>query len=196
MPTRYMTTKPFAPKDADTLRAEVLEATNLDYEGNEQQIDSIVELRLKDEAVKASLHEQKEKLKAQVKPADEIVKPAEPVNPGEQTPKNEAFSLKDIRALSDVPDEDVDDVIEFAKFKGISIAEAKNNPVIKTILKTKAEERRTAEATSVTTTRRSSGQSTEEKVLGSFEKGQLPETEEDEAALAKAQFDKLLKGSK
>lgn len=186
----------FTPKGADTLRAEVLEASNLDYEGNEQQIDGIVELRLKDEAFKASLHEQKEKLKAQLVEKPPLKIEEKPPVQVTETPKNENMSLKDIRALADVSDEDVDDVIEYAKFKNISIAEAKKSPVIQNILKTKTEERRTAEATSTATTHRKSGQSTEDKILGNFEKGELPTTEDDSAALAKAQFDKLLKGTK
>ena len=190
-----MTTKSFAPKDADTLKAEILEATNLEYEGNEEVIDKLVERGLKDEAFKASLHEQKEKLKAQVKEPDLKTEEKPPVQVNE-TPKNENLSLKDIRALADVHDDDVDEVLEFAKYKKISVSEAKNDPVIKAMLKVKTEERKTAEATAVATTRRTTGQSTEEKILGRFEKGELPETEEDGEALAKAQFDKLLKGSK
>src|SRR3990167_6957742 len=46
-----------------------------------------------------------------------------------EAPKTpEPLSLKDIRALQDVHDDDVDQVTEYAKFKNISVAEAKKLP--------------------------------------------------------------------
>lgn len=64
-------------------------------------------------------------------------------------PKTPGLELKDIRALQDVHDDDVDEVVEYAKFKGISIAEAKKLSVIQAHLKVKAEERTTAQATNI-----------------------------------------------
>lgn len=112
-----------------------------------------------------------------------------------ETPKND-LSLKDIRALQDVHDDDVDDVVEYAKFKGVTIAEAKNSSVIQSLLKTRLEERKTAETIASTTRSKVGGVSTEKKVLADFEKGITPTTEDESAALAAAQFEKLLKGTK
>lgn len=86
------------------------------------------------------------------------------------TPKHD-YSLKDIRALADVHDEDVDEVIEFANFKGISIAEAKSNATIKTLLKNKSEERNTASAANVAQTKKGSGGNSDQKLLSDFESG-------------------------
>jgi len=108
-----------------------------------------------------------------------------PKNVEKETPKNSGMDLKDIRALNDVPDEDVDEVIDFAKFKGISIAESKKHPMIQTLLKTKAEERKTAEATNTTSTRRSSSKVSDEDLLDKLSKNEVPEEDLDKAIAAR-----------
>jgi hypothetical protein len=108
-----------------------------------------------------------------------------PVKKETETPKNAGIDLKDIRALQDVPDEDVDEVIDYAKFKGISIAEAKKNPVMQTVLKTRAEERKTAEATNTSSTRRSSSKVSDEDLLDKLSKNEVPEEDLDKAIAAR-----------
>jgi hypothetical protein len=94
-----------------------------------------------------------------------------PKNNGEETPKNENMSYKDIRALADVPEEDVDEVMDWAKFKGISIPEAKATPHIKNLLKTKAEERKTAEVASTAPTRHGGSKVSSDALLKRAEAG-------------------------
>ena len=53
--------------------------------------------------------------------------------PEKETPKNE-FSLKDIRALSSVHDDDVDFVTSWAKVNNIDITDALKNDDVKTVL--------------------------------------------------------------
>ena len=98
------------------------------------------------------------------------------------TSKNEQMSLKDIRALQDVPDEDIDEVVDFAKFKGVSIAEAKNNPVIQTLLKTKAEERATAQAANVKKSQRGASGVSEDDLISKVNKMEEMSDEEMEQA--------------
>lgn len=192
----------FAPKDAETLKAEVLEDLELEYEGNEEKIDKIVNRRLKDEEFKASLHADKTKHLNGKREKEELLKKLglDPetgeklqANAGEtEKPKSDSMSLKDIRALQDVDDEDVDEVIDFAKYKGISIADAKKSPVIQTLLKTKAEERKTAQATVVSTQRRSTKPTVD--LVEKIQKYELSSPEEMKEA-AKA-FVQSLKGQK
>jgi len=81
-------------------------------------------------------------------------KPVETITPKKEveteTPKNP--DLKEVvattKALHDVHEDDVDAIMEWAKFKGISIPEAKKEPHIQSLLKTNEEERKTANATS------------------------------------------------
>jgi len=93
--------------------------------------------------------------------------------------KSEGYSLQDIRALSDVHDDDVQEVVDFAKFKGISITEAKKNPTVQTILKQKTEERATASATNTATGRKGASKVSGEDLLDKFNQGDVPEKEED-----------------
>ncbi len=102
------------------------------------------------------------------------------------------YSLSDIRALSDVPDEDVDDVVGWAKFKNITIAEAKKTPEVKSILQVRAEERRTA-ATTDTKGGRPSSNISGETLLERARQGQLPEKDEDIEKLAEARMQEKIK---
>src|SRR4030067_1131281 len=134
-----MTIKSFAPKDVKTLKTEITNELGIDYEGNEEMIDKLVNRVLKDEGFKASLHAEKVKhlktkefyktnfIKAGFDP--KTGKKIKEANAVETTPKNN-YSLQDIRALQDVHDDDVEEIVDFAKYKKISIAEAKINPVI------------------------------------------------------------------
>ena len=81
---------------------------------------------------------------------------AEAKKPKKEDRKEDNLSIKDWKALQDVPEEDIDEVIDFAKYKGVSIAEAKANPVVQTILKTRQEERKTAQATATSQSRKTS----------------------------------------
>ena len=111
-----------------------------------------------------------------------------------EAPKTpEPMSLKDIRALQDVHDDDVDELVEYAKFKGVSVAEVKKNPVIQAHLKVKAEERTTAQATNIG---KSSGRTS--KITGqnllekAYETGETPTDPEAIKALVAARIQEQL----
>lgn len=94
---------------------------------------------------------------------------------------SEGLSSKDVLALakSDIASEDIDEVVEFAKFKKISVTEALGNVTIKNILADRAEERRTAAATQVKSARGGSAKVSGEDLLAKAEKtGEVPDTEE------------------
>ena len=69
------------------------------------------------------------------------------------------MDLKDIRALQDVHDDDIEEVIEFSKYKKISVAEAKRHPAVQSLLKTRVEERASALAASTQVSRRNNANS-------------------------------------
>lgn len=97
----------------------------------------------------------------------------------EVAPKNEGLSLKDVKALQDIPEEDIDEVVEYAKYKGVSIAEIKKDSVMQGILRTRLEERKTAEATNTGGGRPSPSKASDETLLSKAEKGDLPESAEE-----------------
>ena len=110
---------------------------------------------------------------------------------GDDTPKNEEkpnYSLKDIRALSNVHDDDVERVEKFAKDEGITVAEAMKNSDLQAILRNRGEKRKTAEVAHTGGSRGGSSKTSDEKILDDFEKGILPETDEDIDRLTKAQM--------
>ena len=203
-----MTKQEFAPKDAETLQTEVLEDLGLEYGGNEEMVDKIVDRHLKDEAFKASLHEQKEKrgekitgYKKKFKEAGfdpETGKKAEPkgseLKDVEKTTKNE-LSPKDYLALveSKVSSEDFDEVMRLSGVLGKGVMETLKDKTAQLILKERAEERASAETASTETSRRRSGQSHGNKLMGDLQSGKVPQTEGENETLAKAQFEQLLK---
>jgi len=204
-----MATKPFAPKDAETLKAEVLTELGIEYEGNEEVVDKIVARDLKDEEVKASLHEQKEKRGEKLTVYEKRLRDAgfDPET-GEKLKSNDApkdekkdeviFTPKDYLALTEnkVGSEDFDEVMRISKLLGKPVAETLKDKTAQLILQAHREERATAEATATGTSRQRTSTTVGEKVVKDFESGKLPETVEEEKALADAQFKQLLKGTK
>lgn len=173
--------------EEETLDPEVLNSDeNLDSNQETEGEDLNAKLSKAEEIAK------NQRIRAE-KAEQELKALKKPVQTEKETPKNDNISFRDIRALQDVADEDVDEVINFAKFKGISIAEAKASPVIQTLLKTNTETRKTAQATQVKTNGRSFSKSNDDKILEDFENGIMPE---DPTELSKARYNAILKKRK
>jgi len=101
------------------------------------------------------------------------------------------LSLTDMYALNNakVPEEDLPEVIEFSKFKGISIAEALKSSVVKTLLADKEEARKVANATNTGNSKRGSTQTSDQQLLDNASKGIAPESDEDITRLVKARIE-------
>lgn len=93
-------------------------------------------------------------------------------------------------ARADIPEEDIPEVLEYAKFKGISVAEALKSPIIKTTLADKAEARKVAEGTSTGSGRRSSARLSDDALMENASKGILPESDEDIQRLTRIRITK------
>ena len=160
-----MTQQHFAPKDAETLKTEIISDMGIEYEGSEDMVDKIVARELKNEEFKASLHADKNKHLESKKAYEERMRKAG-IDPetgekidSKESAKSPNMDLKDIRALQDVHDDDIEEVIEFSKFKKISVAEAKRHPAVQSLLKTRVEERASALAASTQVSRRNNANS-------------------------------------
>jgi hypothetical protein len=112
---------------------------------------------------------------------------SQPVKENE-TPKNE-MSLKDIRALNKVHDDDVDFVVGWAKTHNIEISDAVKDKDVLFVLKGHEEERKTAEAANTAKQPRGSSTVSDEAVLEKAQKGE----EVDPEKLAEAKFNQKLK---
>lgn len=145
---------------------------------SEEEID-VEALKRENETLKAQKEHWREK----------AAKPKE--TPPQPVP--EGVNLKDSLALlnAKVHEDDVDEVIDYAKFKKISIAEALKSNVVKATLEEKAEYRATANATNTGKNKGSTGRLSGEALLKKTEKtGEIPESDEELEKLLDARYDK------
>ena len=148
---------------------------------------------LEEETTEESVEELKAKLKKQEElagnykiRAEKAEKKAKETKPEEsqKQPKGERLSDTDIIALAkaDIHKDDISEVLEYARFKDISVSEALNAGVIKTTLAEKKEQRKVAEATNTKATGRSSKKKSDEQMLAEFEDGKIEIEDPEEAA--------------
>lgn len=106
----------------------------------------------------------------------------------EKKDTNTNLSMRDYLALAkaDISADDIEEVQEYASLKKVSISEAMNAPVIKAILREKAEQRKASEATNTGTAKRSVSRVTDEQLVERAKKGEMPESEDDMIRLIKA----------
>lgn len=90
-----------------------------------------------------------------------------------------ALSAKDLLALqgASVSEDDLDEVIDFARYKKVSISEALKTQTLKTILAERAEERRTAQATETKSPRGIAKQTGEDLLRKAEATGEVPLTQ-------------------
>jgi hypothetical protein len=189
----------FKPKGEDEIRQEVIEdfkgdTEDFDPEEYEDKITRITQRRLKDEQFKASVHKSKEEKKAKLAEMEQKMG----AGSNEQKPKGNdelELSIKDSARLqqANIPVDDWDEVVSYAKFKGISITDALGSSVVKSTLRERQEERQTAEATNVGKARRGTSKVSGQKLAEEASKsGKLPETDEEMQALIAQRYSKGL----
>ena len=96
--------------------------------------------------------------------------------------KADDLSPKDLYALMEnkVPKEDIDDVVQYAKFSKISVSDALETDFVTRLLADKSEKRATARATNIGNSRRGSGKPSGSSLLNNaLQKGELPDSDED-----------------
>lgn len=105
--------------------------------------------------------------------------------------KEQELTVKDSARLqqANVPVDDWDTVVEFARFKKISIQEALNSDIVKSTLSAKAEERRTAETANAGKARRQSSRVSGDTLLHNAKsKGEIPDSDADLDALLEQRY--------
>tara|TARA_R110002020_G_scaffold160173_5_gene344534 strand:+ start:155 stop:709 length:555 start_codon:yes stop_codon:yes gene_type:complete len=112
----------------------------------------------------------------------------------EVTPKTDSkLSIFDQKAIfnADIDtQEDLDEILDYADRKGVSVSDALNSTVIKATLAENAEIRKSAKAVNTGTGRRASGTLTDAQLASNAAQGKMPSSEEDIARLALARFQK------
>lgn len=103
-----------------------------------------------------------------------------------ETKKNESsntLSQRDFYALNQaqVHIDDFDDVVDYAKFKKISVTEALNSDVLKTVLANKSEFRKTSNVSNTSAARKGAVKVSDDALLSNLSKGNIPEKGSEEA---------------
>lgn len=177
-------TKKIGEQDALKLANEAL--TNTD----EEKYPKLYESR--EATVKALEVAKNQKIRAEKAEVKAKAGEKTPKNKEKETLKNEDdISQKDLYTLvgAKVHEDDVDEVIDYAKHKDISIKEALKTTVVKTILSEKKEERETAAATATGKKRGGSSKVSGDSLLSRAESEfKIPETIEDTKRLVEARL--------
>lgn len=167
--------------NSNTAEEEVLE-TSPEESQEETSTESDSELQ----AELAKARELANNYKVRAEKAERLAKSVK--TPEAPKPVSGDLSTKDIYALMEakVPEEDIQDVQEYAQLKKISVAEALKSSVVKTILADKTEQRNTALAANVGTSKRGSGKTSPDILLAKARKGELPTSDDDIERLIQA----------
>jgi len=102
-------------------------------------------------------------------------------------PKTESYKAEPVldnatlARIYDIPEEDFEEVLDMAKFKKISIAEALKLSSVKAILAEKAEFRTTAEMSNTGNARRGASKVSDDVLLKKLSDGEIPEAGSEEA---------------
>lgn len=157
----------------EEVRDKVISDFGFDPEADKEKIDKMVSREI-DHSKKLS-----KTIGQKIKYRDSVGKiPKDTKNNTVEPQKvEEGLSDSDFYALMNakVPEEDLDDVKKSAKLLGKSIRESLTDPVVKTILARKAEERATAEAANTNTSRRTTSKPNAAVLLENLKKGEVPE---------------------
>lgn len=147
---------------------------------------------LLDEEIKAlSLGGKKSKeladnYKVRAEKAEKDLKEKKPIGDGHS--QNLDLPTKDIIYLSkaDIHEDDMDEVLEWAKFKKIGVQEAHKQ--LRATLQVRSEERKSAEVANTSNARRGSSQATGEALISQAKAGKIPEKDEDIQTLIKTKM--------
>jgi hypothetical protein len=104
--------------------------------------------------------------------------------------KVDGLSQKDLLFLAkaDVHEDDLDDVLDYAKLKKIDVKEALSSGIIKSYLADQKEKRRTSQVTSTGSKRSGTKGKDGGELLKDAESGILPDSDEEMEALVDARF--------
>lgn len=114
-------------------------------------------------------------------------KPAPKIHQETQSDLSSRDTIALINAKVTEP-EDIDEVMEWARFKKIPVSEALKSETIKARLNEKTEQRKVALATNTGASRRTTTKITPDVIVEKASRGELPDSEEGMAQLAQARL--------
>ncbi len=172
-------------KETDVKVEEKAEEIDLDF--NIEDLPDDASQEDKDKAIK-TLTAQKAHWRGKYEKSQE--KPEEKKDEVKTEKKDEVkaeLSQSDLITLtrSDLHEDDIPEVMEYAKLKGVSVKEALASSVVKAILETNKEARTVADATNTGKTAKTTSGTSDDELMANAKKGIMPESDEDMSRLAK-----------
>lgn len=150
------------------------EEIELDF-SDEEDVEALKEKLQKLERENATLASQKKHWR------DKAENKSNSAAPSKEVKADSALSLKDQMAImqANIDPDDLDEVLEYAQFKKISVVEAIKSPVVKNLLSEKNEQRQSAVAASSSSQRRGATKLTDDALVKKVQTGYLPESDEE-----------------
>lgn len=161
-------------QDSNVQEEEVLETSNDDSNEESEDIENLKARLAKAEELANNQKIRAEKAERLAKLKGEQPKTEAKIYQGDLTAKD-TIAIMEAKVSSD----DIDDVVEYAKFKKISIPEALKSNVVKTMLAEKVEMRNTASAANVGSSKRTTSKVSDDILLSKASKGEFPDNDAD-----------------
>ena len=180
------------PKEQTETETPINEETEETVETTEETTEETPNLSSEEIAELQKKASDYESTKIRAEKAEKKLKEQKPIEKKE--PTEERLSDIDLLYLgkTDIHEDDISEVRDYAKFKKISISEA--HKALRGVLEQRAEERTTAQATQVKTTQKTSQGASSDTILDQAERGTLKmDTDEDIEKLADARMDRRRK---
>lgn len=172
------------------------EIENADSPNSEEIVTEEVTTPEEETETVESLTDKNKKLYARAKKAEGFVevngewvkKPKAQTETTTVVPSQDGLSTKDVLFLAkaDIHEDDMDEVLEWAKFKKVPVSEAYKQ--LKGVLEVKNEQRKTSATANISNARRSNSKVSDDTLIEKANKGDLPESQDDIDRLMKAKL--------
>lgn len=168
---------PAETSEAEVTTPEVVEET---VEETESEPEETVE-ELRERLAKAEEVANNQRIRAEK--AEKVAKAKPPVTAND-------LNSKDLVAIMNakVPEDDIDEVVEYAKYKKTSVSEVLKDPIMKATLDLRSEERNTAIAANTSSSRRGVNKVSDDALLSNALRGKFPEGDNDIDRLMRAKM--------
>lgn len=164
----------------DEVRAKIIEEFGFDKEADSERIEKLTKKEIDNSKKLSSAIGAKIKHRTEAqKLAEELKKGKDVVTEDKETKSNDKNQLSSIDTIAimraNVHTDDIDEVVEYAKFKGISVSEALKSSVVRGLLSEKEEFRKSEEVANTSSSRRVVNKVTPDALLKNLSKGEVPE---------------------
>lgn len=163
----------------EEVRAKIIEEFGFDEEADSERIDKLTKKEIDNSKKLSSAIGAKIKHRTEAQKLAEELKKGNVVIEDKETKSDDKNQLSSIDTIAimraNVHTDDIDEVVEYAKFKRISVPEALKSTVIRGLLSEKEEFRKSEEVANTSSSRRVVNKVTPDALLKNLSKGEVPE---------------------